>query len=109
MESKWNVCGLCGVYVESMWSLCGVYVDYCGIHVDSKWNVAQCKIQDYLVNRTNTIEFLSLQVFSGLKNSQEMHRHYHLKLTTTLSHNKCPGIYTYHENIMKQPESTTDG
>ena len=38
-----------------------------------------------------------------------MHRHYNLKLTTTVSHNEYPGIYTYHENIMKQPESTTDG
>jgi len=37
-----------------------------------------------------------------------MHRQYHLKLTTTVSHHKYPGIYTYHENIMKQPENTTD-
>jgi hypothetical protein len=26
VESKWNVCGLCGVYVESMWTLNGMWL-----------------------------------------------------------------------------------
>src|ERR1700692_2527295 len=34
----WSLCGLCGIYVESMWSLCGVHVDFI-------WNVGECKIQ----------------------------------------------------------------
>jgi hypothetical protein len=37
------------MYVESMWSLCGISGVYVELnvesHVDSKWNVAQCKIQ----------------------------------------------------------------
>ena len=52
VESKWCVCGLCGVYVESKWSVCGLHGIYvesmwspCGVHVDFIWNVGECKIQ----------------------------------------------------------------
>ena len=46
MESKWTLCGLCGVHVEFMWSPSELYVDsmwtlcgLCGLHVDSMWTL----------------------------------------------------------------------
>src|SRR6266446_1279451 len=44
----WSLCGMDGVYVESMWNPCGVYVEWMesmwslcgmdGVHVESMWS-----------------------------------------------------------------------
>ena len=57
MESKWSLCGLCGIYVESMWSLCGVHVDFI-------WNVGECKIQGPLLCMAwdSSLEILLIEI-----------------------------------------------